>query len=151
MVATSPSALLQQLRPIHLPTALDIWPLAPGWYVLLGCGLLGLVSGLWWGWRIYCHGRAKRAALRMLRDVKTAAELAELLKRVALAYFPRERVAELHGKEWLLFLNATSKNLDFLPEERALLLCPYQAQMDCDLKPLLRLARLWIRQRGKPT
>ncbi|MCR9191400.1 MAG: DUF4381 domain-containing protein [Gammaproteobacteria bacterium] len=155
-----PADLLQQLHPIHLPTALGIWPWAPGWYVLLGVGVLGLVLGLWWGWRLYCHGRAKRAALRLLDEYAsahsqvpdtqhTAAAIAELLKRVALVYFPRERVANLQGKDWLLFLNATGKNIDFLPEEEALLICPYQARSEHDLTTLFRLARLWIQQRSK--
>ena len=49
--------------------------------------------------------------------------MSELLKQVGLAYFRRERVADLHGRNWLIFLNARGKKLDVLPEEDALLIC----------------------------
>lgn len=153
--------LLNQLHDIHQPTALSLWPFAPGWYVVIGLVLLGLIGAIWWGWRWYRHGRVKRAALRMLSQYEkqyyqhanaqqTSADLNELLKRVALAYFPREQVAQLCGKDWILFLNATSQKLDFLPEEDTLLLCPYQKEQAYDLRQLLSLVCAWIQQRGVP-
>ncbi len=155
------SDLLKQLHDIHQPTPLNMWSFAPGWYVVLGVFLIGLGVAILFGWRWYQHGKVKRAALRMLSEYekeyyqtanaqKTSADLNELLKRVALAYFAREKVAQLCGKDWLLFLNQTSHNLDFLPEEAALLLCPYQKEQPRDLRALLHLVRAWIQERGAP-
>ena len=155
---SNPADPLQQLRDIHLPSAIGAWPLAPGWYVLLGLAVLIILMGFWWGWRVYRHGLAKREALNLLDHYERAyteqsdtqqnsAAIADVLKRVALAYFPRERVAELHGQAWLNFLNDTGVKLDFFAEQDALLICPYQANHVCDLKGLFRLARLWVKQR----
>ncbi|PJD92444.1 MAG: hypothetical protein CK424_05945 [Legionella sp.] len=152
------SDILQQLRDIHLPPVPGIWPLAPGWYVLLGLVVLVLLLGSWYGWRQYRHGLAKRAGLKLLEGYanaytphvntqQTSAAIVDVLKRVALAYFPRERVAQLHGQAWLTFLNDTSVHLDFFAEQNALLIAPYQSGYVCDLTRLLSLARLWIKQR----
>lgn len=153
--------LLKQLHDIHLPPALTMWPLAPGWYVVLGMISIAMMACIVGGWRWYQHGKVKRAALRLLRQYEkqyyqtsnaqqASAEINELLKRVALAYFPRQDVAQLCGKDWLLFLNQTSRELDFMPAEAALLRYPYQKEATGDLRPTLHLARAWIQQRGVP-
>jgi len=36
---------LSDLRDIHLPGAVTLWPLAPGWWLILG-GLLALALGV---------------------------------------------------------------------------------------------------------
>jgi hypothetical protein len=157
--------LLQQLHDIHLPPALTLWPLAPGWYLAAMILLLGLAGTVWGGYSWWQKNKIKREALNLLkqyektylsnvvdmnRDHHISAALNELLKRVALAYFPREQVAHLHGKNWLLFLNETSKNLNFLTQEDALLICPYQPNCKRDLYPLFDVCRQWIMQREKP-
>lgn len=153
--------LLNQLHDIHMPTPVGAWPFAPGWYVLGELILTGLLLASVWGWRRSRYGRMKRSALAILAQYErtyspmidtqsTSAALNELLKRVALAYFPRERVAQLYGHDWLIFLNETSHNLDFLSEEEALLVCPYHKELAKDLRPLCDLVRGWIQQRGIP-
>ena len=158
---TSHSALLQQLHDIHVPKAIGFWPLPMGWYAVFGLLLMIFVGILVGGWRWYHRGKVKREALRLLlayektyrknKDAHiTSAAINELLKRVALVYFPRNQVASLQGKNWLIFLNETSKKLDFFSEETSLLLCPYQKNPIQDLQPLFQLAREWIAQRRKP-
>lgn len=168
--------LLQELHDIHLPTAVGVWPWAPGWYVLLAVGLILLIGSIGWGWHRWQCGKIKREALKILAQYEkeylamlspgksrdegassivsdtqaTSAALNELLKRVALAYFPREKVAALYGREWVKFLNDTSKKLDFLTEESVLLNCVYQPSQQQDLRPPFRLVRKWIEQREKP-
>lgn len=105
---------LAALRGIHLPEAVGLWPLAPGWWialaVLVGAIVLAVIAV-----------RARRAslahhALRELDaldpradDVQTlAVSISELLRRVALRRFGRTRVASLHGPEWQTFLSETS-------------------------------------------
>jgi len=108
---------LSDLRDIHLPGAVTVWPLAPGWWLIFG-GLVALTVG------VLLHLRArrrsvKRAAVRELdgieasfrssRDVaRLALSLATLLRRVAIARFPRRDVASLHGRDWSRFLVRTS-------------------------------------------
>ena len=108
---------LSDLRDIHLPGAVTFWPLAPGWWLILG-GLLALALG------VHLHLRArrrslKRAAVRELDGIEAsfrssgdvarlALSLATLLRRVAIARFPRRDVASLHGRDWSRFLVRTS-------------------------------------------
>ena len=149
---------LAQLRDIRMPSPIGWWPPAPGWFVL-GFVLVLLVcfAAVWGGWR-YRHGKAKREALKLLEEYfvehqKNAnsslcsARISELLKRVALAYFPRDLVAGLQGEEWLLFLNQTAKDVDFTRVRVELLELPYQASMASDISLLFELSRKWIRQR----
>ncbi len=152
---------LAPLRAIHLPDPIGWWPLAPGWYLLAFCLMMGLVALLMWLHRCYSNGQAKREALRLLSAYQqqyrphintqlTSARLSELLKRVALAYYPRTKVAGLRGDEWIAFLDETSINMDFSLVRIALLELPYHATKEHDLNVLFSMARTWIKQRGKP-
>ena len=149
---------LAQLHDIHLPEAIGWWPLAPGWYVLTLLLIILLVTVIFLMSRYYLNGRARRQALRLLMTYQqsypkqansqlSAARVSELLKRVALVYFPREQVASLQGESWLTFLNTTSNGLDFNCVHTELLEAPYQATIDCDLHNLFIVARAWISQR----
>lgn len=104
---------LDRLHDIVTPPPTPLWPLAPGWYVVFGVGALLL---LWAGTRIviaWQRNLYRRAALAELAIIYTGhgpddpARLSELLKRAALATYPREEVAELSGEAWLEFLDRT--------------------------------------------
>lgn len=153
-----PSALAA-LRDIHLPDPIGWWPPAIGW-VVLGVMLLlmcvGVASFLAHYWR---NTRAKRKALVVLDSYReaylkagntalTATRISELLKRVALVYYPRSRVAGLVGEQWLVFLNETSHQLDFHSVAALLIECPYRPSTEVDLLPLFHLAKQWIKQRS---
>jgi hypothetical protein len=156
------SPTLEQLRDIHLPPPTSIWPIAPGWYFLL----LVIVAGLYGFHRWYKRGRVKRLALvwllRYEREYEaegncseTVLKISDLLRRVALVYFPRASVAGLHGKLWLDFLTQTSKKIDFNEVQSLFLELPYQkgqAAKDLkganDLSPLFMKSRAWLKQRG---
>ena len=149
---------LAQLRDIHLPDAIGWWPLAPGWYLLLILVLfMGVIISVGFV-KHYLNGRAKRHALRLVgayqQEYRThgnaqlsAARLSELLKRVALVYFPRKNVASLQGEAWIVFLNSTSKKLDFHTVRNELLHMPYQPAITGDLHLLFTMTRAWIKQR----
>ncbi len=149
---------LAQLRDIHLPDPMGWWPLAMGWYVVAVVLGLVLFSVLFLVIRHIINGRSKRQALRVLesylqdyliqRNVQiSSARISELLKRVALVYYPRERVASLQGQDWIDFLNQSAKHIDFNPLSVLLLDCPYHPVGEQDLLPLFHLAKLWIKQR----
>ncbi|MBA2710697.1 MAG: DUF4381 domain-containing protein [Tatlockia sp.] len=152
---------LAKLHDIHLPEAIGWWPLAEGWYLLFLLVLIIICLASYYANRFHKNGKAKREALRLLKiyeqeyhsgaDSQTISmKISELLRRVALVYFPRKEVAGLQGQAWLNFLSQTSKKIDFNSIEEYLLALPYQPSKNIDLKPLFCRARGWIKQRGKP-
>ena len=152
---------LAALQDIHLPPAIGAWPWAPGWYLGLACGFTACLVAIIVLHRHYINGRAKRAALCLLslyqaqhqqapNSQQTTALISELLRRVALAYYPRTRVAGLMGEAWVVFLNSTVKRVNFDAVHQQLLEAPYQPPQSCDLKPLFDITRQWIKGQGRP-
>lgn len=106
---------LQRLHDIVMPAAVPWWPLAPGWYAIAGL-LLAIIAGVAWrSWQGYRADRYRREALHAFAAIERRmgdpalrwsglADIAELLKRVALAAYPREQVAGLTGDAWWQFL-----------------------------------------------
>ncbi|RUR18386.1 DUF4381 domain-containing protein [Legionella sp. km535] len=158
MAKTDP---LAQLKDIHLPDPIGWWPLAPGWYVLMSMMFLLIIGIAYWSYKRHINGLAKRKALGLLhiykenylkdRNVQIAsARISELLRRVALVYFPRAEVASIHGDDWIDFLNKSSKNIDFKQVKAMLLESPFKTAESVNLDPLFTCAEQWIKQRGAP-
>lgn len=158
---TDPQALAH-LRDIHLPQAIGWWPPAPGWWILFVLSVITLVIAIGAIRTQYRAARAKKQALLLLdkyqknynasgNKQQAASEVSELLRRVALVYFPRNQVAGLQGEEWIDFLNHSAKKLDITALREGLLHLPYQPNNDnINLEPLFISAKNWIQQRGKP-
>lgn len=158
MQADKAAQTLANLRDIHTPTAVSLWPLAPGWYGLFVLILLSVIM-LSRIIKKYNHNRRpKRQALQLLLAYEqqyqqegngaiAAASVSELLKRVALQYGQRRQVASLQGDAWIQFLTESSKGLDFKQVRSELLEIPYKPKSDGDLPTLFTLAREWIKQR----
>lgn len=126
------SSNLSELRDIVLPEAPGLWPLAPGLWALIGLvGLLG-IAAIWWFWQQRQRNRYRRAGLLLLANASTTYEVSVILKRVALAVYPREEVAALHGAAWAGFLGF--KGDVFVSAE---------APVSPDLR---KLAEKWIRK-----
>ena len=101
--------LLDLLDPPPEPVRVAMTPQTSGWIVL---GLVA-VSLLAWGavtllrrYRSNAYRRAAVAELNALaHDGEDPAQIAVLLRRTALAAYPRGQVASLHGDDWLQFLD----------------------------------------------
>jgi hypothetical protein len=146
------------LRDIHLPDAISWWPLAPGWWILLGFTIV-CVALVWWWLRRKAAMRVRVAALaewqqlmeryqREPNDSQLVQGLSILMRRVSLSYSPRETVAGLNGEAWLHYLD----NAHSLPQTkpfsdgagRLLLAGPYQQQIDGDVLALHALCGEWL-------
>lgn len=144
------------LRDIHLPPVPDFWPPAPGWWVLFALGLVLFGLCLRWLYRRYRVARRRRKILAELlhlagRDSgpELVAEVSALLKRVALARFPRAQVASLTGSGWLEFLDRSGGGGRFTGGPGSVLAeGPYAPASDFDAEELLALAGDWIRSNG---
>lgn len=152
---------LNQLKDIHLPDPIGWWPIAPGWYLvaLFLFLLFGIVGHFIL--KKFRYFKPKKQALNLLKQYKieyeneknaplTSAKISDLLRRVALLYYPRAEVAGLNGEEWIQFLNHTSRNIDFVPVRAMLLELPFQSSSTINLNPLFSRTSLWIKQRRKP-
>lgn len=121
MSDTSDPGSLSLLHDIVLPEAVSWWPPAPGWYVVISLFLCATAIGAWWSWQRWQTRRYRRQALEELRVLRetsddlgsAASSILILLKRTALAAYPRAQVANLSGEQWWAFLDRTSAGSRF--------------------------------------
>ena len=136
--------LLDLLEPVPVPVPISLWPQTPGW-IVLGVVVLALlavgVRHLRARHRADAYRRAALAELAQTGD--DAALIAALLRRTALAGFPREQVAGLTGKNWMNFLDQSYGGKGFSGSEgKTLLAAPYRHNTHGPA--LSELARTWI-------
>ena len=104
---------LKDLQDIVVPAAPGWWPPSTGFWVLLVIFISALMII---GYRVYQNwnrNRYRQAGLLLLADAATEYEVSVVLKRVALAAYPREQVASLYGQEWAAFLQQTCPKSTF--------------------------------------
>lgn len=136
---------LGPLRDIRGIEGVPWWPLADGWWMLLG--VLVLVGFAAWHWQSFLRlrvpipfvtiGSWRWDAAAALRDLRrraragqaaksTAGELSELLRRIAMARLGRSACAGLVGEGWLEWLAENDpKGYPWRERGRALLEAPY--------------------------
>jgi hypothetical protein len=158
---------LSQLRDIHLPDAVSLWPPAPGWWLLLALVLIGLVY-------LCRHAIAamirRRRLVSVLRELDQAystyneqaafdnmrnqagldflATINSLLKRVAQVMFPDSGCVHLTGREWLEFLDACDNSEVFSRGAGTVLADGiYQRRFTADTDELYRISKDWIAHR----
>lgn len=150
---------LANLHDLMLPAPIGWWPLAVGWQILMAFALVAISYAfykIFWRWQ---NSRAKRMALKLLKiyeqeynqhnnSAEICAKISELLRRVALAYYPRDEVASLEGETWLIFLNKNSKITLFSELRDYLLTLPYQKYAAQDLGNFFIAVRKWIKAQG---
>lgn len=143
---TSP---LDGLHDFYQPPPPAWTPQTVGWYVVFA--LLGLAA-VWFAIRSIRHWLANRYRREALRELAGLApdQYSALLKRVALAAWPREKVASLNGQDWLNFLSETSASESFqqAPGNRIeeIALRPAPALSAADSETLREIAETWIRR-----
>ena len=156
-------ASLHNLQDILEPAAVSFWPPAPGIWLLLTLAVLwtGVCLAL-----LLLRRRKnlyRRIAVRELADIRRNMQheeriqsimaIADLLKRVALTAFAREKVASLNGQKWLDFLDETiGSNLFSASSGQLLSEMVYQPSgrvqtiSETQLKDLFLQAEVWIKK-----
>lgn len=138
--------LLDMLEPIQEPPAISMWPQTQGW-VFLGLAVLVLVVWLGLKWREHRRANAyRRAALvELARAGDDPIAIAAILRRTAMAGFPRVDVAGLSGETWLAFLDRTYGGAAFMTEiGRQMVAAPYQAAAPTSISGLAAIAQDWV-------
>jgi hypothetical protein len=149
------------LRDIHLPAAVSWWPLAYGWWILIGIVVaLGCV-----GFVLYRRRFRERAAIRGLKavaralaegaaPVKCIQRISMILRRFAMSIEKSRAVAGLTGEAWLRFLDGRWPRDEFSAGiGRVLIFGPYappgRVSAD-DASALNELCLDWVRAQRPP-
>jgi hypothetical protein len=153
----NPQDPLAELRDIHLPDAVSLWPPAPGWWLiglLLLSALVLVAYQLWRRHQRRAYRRGGDAELQALyaswqktRDTQVFLQnLNALLKRVALRSFPATDVAALSGASWTLFLDQNYPGSDTpVFAGSALEFGPYAPSVaDVDVTLLHEVCQRWV-------
>ncbi|MGE9270776.1 MAG: DUF4381 domain-containing protein [Verrucomicrobiales bacterium] len=149
---SSEDTSLSNLRDLALPPEVSWWPLAPGWWILItlatltGCALL--IRAL----LLYRANAYRREALRELRSARDLPTVAALLRRTALAVYPREEVAPLTGNDWLNWLEEHGPESTPPAIRSQFVSCIYgSATVAENLPDFKQWAQRWIQFHRRPT
>ena len=152
---------LQDLRDVHLPDPVSLWPPAPGWWIVFGLVVTVMIVFIC----VRAHRRRtkwRRMAMAELGAVKQHYDihqddqwliqrLSEIVRRYAMATFPRTQVAGLVGTSWLGFLDRTGRTNQFTKGVGHLLSTgPYRQQASVPAADLLILVKQWIQHVSPP-
>ncbi len=157
---------LQGLADITSPPPVSWTPQTWGWAVLAAAVAIAVIVALWKWRRRSLANRYRAEALAELTQIERRArdpqqrapalvQTAELIKRTALAAYPRDEVAALSGAAWVAFLRdrgpkvarpaiALFDDLEYRGEG-ALASTP-----DADVTAVIAAARHWIRSHRVP-
>ena len=129
---------LNNLRDILPPDAPPLWPLATEVWLLLLILMSSVIIFIYQRHQAKKRDAYRRAGLALLDGVSTVHEVSVVLKRVALAAYPREQVASLYGEDWVTFLRQTCHRHDYSLVLRA-------KPEDPASREVVQLAGDWIR------
>jgi hypothetical protein len=145
------STSLDRLHDLVLPPAVPWWPLATGWYVVMGIILVFLLILTYRTWKSWKANAYRRAALSQLAETKDALAIAELLRCTALAVAPRHVIAEKTDMAWTNWLMAQCP--EAMPDAvRTQLTAGIYDQLaeDADIRALREYAACWIKGHHRP-
>lgn len=142
--------LLDLLEPVPEPPQVSLWPQTVGWIWL---GLAVACVAAWLGRRWLMNRRANAYRRAAFKAIAAAGDdpvaLAEIVRRAALAGYPRAEVAGLHGEDWLAFLDEAYGGTGFREGPgRLLAMAPYTSARRAP--DLASLVALWVRHHHRP-
>ena len=157
-VQTLPPDPVAGLIDIPLPQQIGLWPATWPARIAITLLFIATVAAVWQFARHRRANRYRREALAELKRIERmprgtasldiAAQLSLLVRRTALAAFPRAQVAPLAGKEWLAFLDRSLDGTGFSDGVGRLLASAPYAPIppgERDLAALIELTGRWIR------
>ena len=150
---------LAQLRDIHLPNPISIWPPAIGWWILLAV-IIFLAIAIGWGIKRHLANKKHQAMInnaldKVLTDYKLEGNfqaylqaLSELLKRAAINLRGDKHVAAYSGGKWQQYIyqytSEDQKDLcTYFGDEL------YQRKGSGDVPALQQFAKDWINTKEK--
>lgn len=102
------------LRGLQLPEQISYWPLATGWWIVIG-GTLALSVSVWLflRWRKHRLSTISQQKLTEISNrynetkdsVRLATDVSMLLRQVVISVYPRSHAASVTSQEWLALLD----------------------------------------------
>lgn len=142
--------LLDRLIEIQEPAPVSWLPQTWGWAVLaaIAIALIG-----WFSWQRLRRFRANAYRRAALAELEAAGDnpvlIASIVRRTALAAYPRATVAALTGQDWLEFLDARANGVRFDEEPGCdLVAAAYNGRGNAP--GLNAVAREWVRRHRVP-
>ena len=147
------------LKDIHLPDAVAWWPPAPGWWLAALILVLATIGAWWWFRTTASRRRMSRlrktaraefdrleAAYRKNNDPgRSMQELSMLLRRIAMTFGTRNRVAGLSGDRWAGWLRVTDVRCEFDAASLQLLADgPYRRAHGDEIEAVIHRSRRWL-------
>ncbi len=138
-------SLLDQLQEVPEPMPVSLFPQTVGWLILGGVLLVILGYYAWRWFQKYQANAYRRAALAEIAAAENdPATLENILRRAALSALGRERVAGVHGADWLALLQAALPNRDMdIDLATTLAAAPYRPTAPS--AELTRFVQDWVR------
>jgi Ca-activated chloride channel family protein len=134
-----------------LPPSISLWPqtLAARAVCIAVLIAFALAVGRWlYLWHVNRYRRVALADLERIAQESpdtAVSQLALLVRRTALAVFPRQKIARLSGEAWLAFLDQSYGGHEFSRGiGRVLSRGPYEPPQDASAPGLSDLVRRWI-------
>ncbi|QIV95243.1 DUF4381 domain-containing protein [Allofrancisella frigidaquae] len=151
--------LLEQLKDIYLPARVSQWwPLAYGWWIVIGIFIVGLLLLVFFLYKKKKNEIYKQAVINDFkatiqktlenRPQEVMLNISIYLKRVALQKFPNENVKVLHGNAWVEFLDTKLDNQEFSKSSGGLLADSYKPQTleTAQLQEIITVSEKWLRR-----
>lgn len=139
-----------ELGPLYEPPPVLFTFETVGWSVLAGLLFVGFMAMAYLLIRRYIRNRYRREALaeleRMEGDPSSTPRIFAVVKRTAIQAFGRERVAALHGRDWLRFLEETGSGVRLLDYESQILGAIYGdgEEASSSVNEILLNAKKWV-------
>ncbi|UZE97579.1 DUF4381 domain-containing protein [Alkalimarinus alittae] len=160
----TPEALLSQLKEIHEPAAIGLWPPAPGWWILI-ISTLFIITLMAYLIRSYVKKNAwKKDAKQAIAAIgqqinerspqQTLHLINQLIKRIAIHQLNDPSIKALTGSAWHQFLVSFIEGSHRLSQEQLTLLSEgqYKQNMGADdeiqteITVLLTALHNWIKE-----
>ena len=142
-----PVSPLDQLRDIHLPEPVSMFPAAVGWYGILFVILITLSCVAYFFIQRRQKNAYRRTGVTKLKELKKAraglGELNALLKQVAISAYGRPKVSRLTGSDWTGFLSESSGLSLSVEDETKLTTGVYRSTGETP-ESLWKFAQEWI-------
>lgn len=150
----TPEIDLSGLKDLHILSEPSFWPLATGWWVLIGVIVILCLSALifyhFWRQRpsVYAIRKLNKMTVQISDDLTYLKEVSQLLKRVAIAVYGRPKIAPLSDQKWQDFLLSAGPDTLTKQEARWIAFAPYESKFKGSLDRVLfaNHLTLWIKK-----